>query len=127
MWASYAEAMERFYSETFPTFDYRVRDVGDNGEFGTWATLDLLERGEVVHSETFRCSSEFPPEMTSMYGAGHENDAVAQAISRGVAYVEAEERRAEADRLGVHPLELALAPYGPEWQREQMERYEEVR
>lgn len=36
---------------------------------------------------------------------------------------EAQARRAEADRLGVHPLELAFEPFGPEWQREQAERW----
>lgn len=38
------------------------------------------------------------------------------------AHREAQARHEEADRLGVHPLELAFAPFGPEWQREQEER-----
>jgi hypothetical protein len=39
-----------------------------------------------------------------------------------VAFREAQSRRAEADRLGVHPLEMEFAPFGPAWQREQAER-----
>jgi hypothetical protein len=33
-----------------------------------------------------------------------------------------QERNAEAERLGVHPLEIEYAPFGPAWQREQRER-----
>ena len=36
---------------------------------------------------------------------------------------ESAERHIEAERLGVHPLELELAPFGPAWEREQEERY----
>jgi hypothetical protein len=32
---------------------------------------------------------------------------------------EAQARRREAGRLGVHPLELEFAAFGPAWQREQ--------
>ena len=36
-------------------------------------------------------------------------------------------RREEADRLGVHPLEIEFAPFGPAWEREQEERRRAVR
>lgn len=38
------------------------------------------------------------------------------------AFREAQARREEADRLGVHPLEIEFAPFGPAWQAEQEER-----
>lgn len=104
--------------------DYRVRDEWDNGEFMTGATVDLLIGGRVIHTETFTASSEdAPSESFSAYGNGRDNHATTLALSYANAWVEAEERRAEADRLGVHPLEIVFAPFGPEWQREQDERW----
>lgn len=108
------------------TFDYRVYDEFDNGEFITGCKLDLLEDGKVVATESFTASSE-EPGLPSAYYTGSGNHAVTQALSYANAWVEAEERRAEAARLGVHPLELAFAPYGEEWQREQRERADEGR
>lgn len=32
-------------------------------------------------------------------------------------------RREEAEALGLHPLEIEFAPFGPAWQREQGERF----
>lgn len=125
-WATqdeYIAELDRLY---LPTFDFLIRDIGNDGEFGNWATLDLIERGKVVETKTFHASDEFAPQMTSAYFGGNENDARAQAASEGHAWVEYMERNAEAERLGVHPLEITYAPYGPEWQREQAERYEEV-
>ncbi len=92
-----------------PVADYIVIDSGDNGEFLTWATIALIVQGEWIESETFHGSSEFPGE-----------DALTQAHSYGRSFVESEEDRAEADRLGVHPLELSLAR---EYEREQAERF----
>lgn len=48
--------------------------------------------------------------------------AVEQAASFICALDETVERHNEAERLGVHPLEIAFAPFGPEWQREQHDR-----
>ena len=75
--------------------DYRVVDSGDNGEFLTWATLAIIYDGETVDIVEFSGSSEFPGE-----------DALAQALSYGAAYVESVE-----------------APYGsPEWEAREFER-----
>ncbi len=111
MWASAQEVADEFFATTFGAFEWAIRDAGDNGEFITWATVDLFEKGTLVGSEKFFGSSEEPGP-----------DATTQALSFARSWQEAEERRAEAARLGVHPLELAFAPYGPEWQHEQAER-----
>ncbi len=63
-------------------------------------------------------------ESFSSYFDSPVESAVVQASSFIGAFEEAEERRAEADRLGVHPLEIAFAPFGPEWEREMEERNE---
>jgi hypothetical protein len=93
MWASLDEADARFQAETLATYDFRVRDRWDNGEFLTGATVDLYERGKVVHTETFVASSEDAPlGGFSAYGNGRETT-----------------------------LEERLAPVGPEWEREMAE------
>jgi hypothetical protein len=89
--------------------DYRVIYSDDNGEFLTTATIALIVDGEWIETETFHGSSEFG-----------EPDALAQAHSFGNAFVEAEENRREADRLGIHPLELAMRR---EYEREAGERF----
>jgi hypothetical protein len=90
-------------------FDFKVRDEWDNGEFLTGATVDLIEDGKVVHTEKFVLSSEDAPGPGfSAYGNGRDNHAGTHARSYAWAWLEAAERREEADRLGVHPLELAL-------------------
>lgn len=83
------------------TADYHVIDHGDNGEFLTWATLALIYEGEWVDTVEFTGSSEFPGD-----------DALAQAISYGVAFVEAH----------IFSIEERLGCYGIECEREQDER-----
>lgn len=87
-------------------FDFRLYDEWDNGEFMTGVTLDLIADGKVVATEMFTASSE-EPGLPSAYGTGSSTAAVTQALSHAHAWIESEERREEADRLGVHPLELA--------------------
>jgi len=83
--------------------------VNDDGSDFVTVTITFAD-GEVV-TESFASYFDSPSE-----------SAVRQASSFIGAFEEAEERRAEADRLGVHPLEIAFAPFGPEWEREQEER-----
>lgn len=82
---------------TGKTASYEVVEYGDNGEFLTWATVELTVDGEVVGREEFTGSSEFPGE-----------DALQQAHSFGSVFVETETTTME-ERLG---------PFGLEWQRE---------
>lgn len=91
LWASEAETIDRFHKETVPTYDFRVRDEWDNGEFLTGATVDLIERGQVVHTKTFTASSEFAPGMSSEYWSGNENHAMTQALSYAWAWIESKE------------------------------------
>jgi hypothetical protein len=108
-WASEAEKRERFLSETFATYDFRVYDEWDNGEFLTGATVDLIERGMVVHTETFVASSEDAPgEGFSAYGNGRDNHALTRALSYANAWIESMET----------PFEVRFAPFGMEWERE---------
>jgi hypothetical protein len=74
------------------TYDYVIRDVEDNGEFLSWATVDYLEDGKVVATETFCGSGEEPPGYTGE-----------QLVS-------------------MYTIEERLGPFGLEWQREQEER-----
>jgi hypothetical protein len=112
MWASLDEADARFQAETLATYDFRVRDRWDNGEFLTGATVDLYERGKVVHTETFVASSEDAPlGGFSAYGNGRDNHALTQALSYAHSWVESRETT----------LEERLAPVGPEWEREMAE------
>lgn len=103
----YATAEERDdYFRTIvaphPTYDFRVYDVYDNGEFLTFATVDLIESGRVVATETFVASDEFGPSET----------ATRMATSYAVAWLESQE----------HTLEQRLGPFGIEWEREQADR-----
>ena len=45
-----------------------------------------------------------------------------EAYQHRIAHRESESRHAEAERLGIHPLEIEFAPFGPAWQREQDQR-----
>jgi hypothetical protein len=99
MWATAAEIEARFFETTFASYDWRVYDVFDNGEFITGATVDLIERGKVIETRSFTGSSEFE---------GGETGA-RQAISYAAAW-------AEVAELG---LEGALQR---EYEREQEER-----
>jgi hypothetical protein len=86
-------------------YDFSVYDVADNGEFLTFATVDLLHvlNGRAVTLDTLRFSgsSEFPGE-----------DAATQAVSYALAWVEGQ----------TFTLEERLGQYGLEWEREQDDR-----
>lgn len=103
MWASEAEATDRFHETTLATYDFRVYDVWDNGEFLTGAKVDLIERGVVIETRTFGGSTEFEDSY-------REGSAAVQAASYANAWVEA---------MTV-PLEERL---GLEWEREMEERF----
>jgi len=81
--------------------DWRIRDVEDNGEFLSWATVDYIVDGKVIESETFCGTSEEPPGYT-----GYE-----LAVSSAQSWWETQEYTAE-ERLG---------PFGLEWAREARE------
>lgn len=53
-------------ADTNHTYDTVIRDVGDNGEFLSWATVDYLVDGQVTESETFVGTSEEPPGYTGL-------------------------------------------------------------
>jgi len=84
------------------TYDYVIRDIADNGEFLSWATVDYLEDGKVVESETFCGTGEEPPGYTG------------EQLARSAASAWLETR--------IYTIEERLGPYGIEWQREQAER-----
>lgn len=111
-YATEAEIQDHFSSVVAPfaTYDFRVRDESDNGEFITSATVDLIERGLVVHTEQFVCSSEdaHGPTM-SAYGNGRDNHASTQARSYAWAWVDSK----------LEPFEARFAPFGSAWQAEQ--------
>lgn len=112
-WATEQERQDHFLSTTYATYDFRVYDEGDDGEFGTFAKVDLIERGKVVHTEEFWASSEFAPGPGfSAYGNGLDNNAGTQARSFAWAWLESQ----------TTTLEERLGPYGLEWEREQLER-----
>jgi hypothetical protein len=111
MHASHDEYIEHFRATTVPTYDFRVYDEFDNGEFITTAKVDLIERGQVVHTESFFCSSEDAYGFDfSAYGNGRDNHAGTQARSYAWAWIELREAGG---------IEGVLAPFGPEWEREQ--------
>lgn len=113
MWATLDECDAQFRDGTFATFEFRVYDEWDNGEFMTGAKVDLIERGQVIHTEVFTASSEDAPGPAfSAYGNGRDNHAGTQARSYAWAWLEARET----------PLEERFAPFGPAWEREQYER-----
>lgn len=110
MWASVVETYERFREETREHFypadpgDVRFEHgmaVEGMEETPFWLKM-IDDTGRVVETHFFA-----------------EREGIFSLIG---AHREAQERRAEAERLGVHPLEIALAPFGPEWEREQAER-----
>lgn len=95
IWATEDECIERFHSETYPTYEFRIRDQWDNGEFLTGATVDLVERGKVVHSEKFVISSEDIPCEGPWYSSyGSVQLANTHALSYGWAWIEAMEAMA---------------------------------
>lgn len=103
MWASQDEIVDRFHGGTYAEYDFRIRDTWDNGEFMTGATVDLIERGEVVATETFTASSEDAPTMTSGFWNGRSNHAMTQALSFAWGWIDT--------RGGI---EEALAPFASE-------------
>jgi hypothetical protein len=76
-------------------FDFRIRDEWDNGEFMTGATVDLIERGKVVHTEEFVASSEDDCG-ESAYGNGRANHASTQARSYAWAWIDSQRESAGA-------------------------------
>jgi len=106
MWASQDEIDARFYATTIERFypadpgDFRFEIIEhEEPELGCTHTVIVIDdRGEVLE----RFTTDDP------YGA--------VAAAR-----EAQSRRERAEELGVHPLELAFAPFGREWQLEQEE------
>lgn len=110
MWASQNEIDERFEETTFATYDFLIRDEWDNGEFMTGATVDLIVKGQVVHTEVFTASSEDAyGEAFSAYGNGRDNHAGTQARSYAWAWIETQTTTWEERDAA-------------EWQREQDER-----
>jgi hypothetical protein len=83
---------------TTHTYDYVIRDIADNGEFLSWATVDYLED----ESETFCGTSEDPP--------GYTGEQL--ALSSAAVWLETR----------IYTIEERLGPYGLEWEREQEER-----
>ncbi len=113
-WATRAERDAEF-NRLFVSYDFRVYDEFDNGEFITSAKVDLIENGKVTHTEEFIASSEDAPGAGfSAYGNGRDNHAGTQSRSFAWAWIESRTTTLE-DRLG---------PGGIEWQREQDERAE---
>ena len=98
MWASESEVIDRFFDETHATYDFRVYDETDNGEFITTAKVDLIERGKVVHTERFVASSEDAYGVAfSAYGNGRDNHAGTQARSYAWAWIESHEDEISAE------------------------------
>ena len=87
-------------------YDYVIRDVRDNGEFLSWATVDYLVNGEVTETETFTGSTEEPPGYTGLD----------LARSAAEAWLDAQ----------TYTLEERLGPYGLEWQRERTADFADV-
>lgn len=114
MWASEEEIRDRFLDETVATYDFLVHDEHDDGEFMTTAKVDLIERGKVVHTETFACSSEDAPGPGfSAYGNGRDNNAGTHGRSYAWAWMDARETS----------FEERFVPFGPEYEREMNEVY----
>jgi hypothetical protein len=84
-------------------FDWEIVDVGDNGEFISWATVIYKVDGVEINRETFHGTSEEPP--------GHSGYELALSDAR--AWWETRE----------YTIEERLGPFGLEWQREQEERH----
>ncbi len=87
-------------------------DIQVNDEGSDFATVTITLADGSTHVERFASYFDSPSE-----------SAVVQAASYVCAFEEAAERRAKAERLGVHPLEIAFEPYGSEWEHEMTERY----
>jgi len=107
MWATLSETEERFLDTTFEReeLEYLTKygfvpratasgrlDDGTEFCFMRFVYADgTVEEREFMHPEALR-----------------------DAVSFVAAMEESAARNAEADRLGVHPLEITLAPFGPD-------------
>lgn len=85
------------------TYDYRIENVWDNGEFLSGATVVYLENGKETEREEFVGTTEEPP--------GHTGLQLAQSAA------------ASWYESMTTTLEERLGPFGLEWEREQEERY----
>lgn len=84
-----------------PSYDEETGEPMFNEEL-PYGLLVVDDQGEIVQRHAFATSWE----RSSMVLAHREHQSLVE----------------EADRLGVHPLEIAFAPFGPECEREQEER-----
>lgn len=109
LWSSQDERDSRLRDETVATYDFRIYDETDDGEFMTGAKVDLIERGKVVHTETFSASSEDAPGPGfSAYGNGRDNNAGTLARSYAWSWIDARESS----------FEERFEPFGVEFERE---------
>ena len=83
------------------THDWYIKDIGDNGEFLSWATLVYVVDGVELTPEVFHGSSEEPP--------GYTGEELAR--SAGQSWWETQE----------YTVEERLGPFGLEYQREARE------
>jgi hypothetical protein len=97
------------------SYDFQIRDEWDNEEFLTGATVDLIEDGKVVHTETFVASSEdaYGPAF-SAYGNGRDNHAGTQARSYAWGWIESQTSTPEDltfETAATFPIEEADLPF----------------
>lgn len=84
------------------TYDFRIENIWDNGEFLSGATVVYLEDGREIDREEFVGSMEDAPGYTGTQ----------LATSAAGAWLETQ----------TYTIEERLGPFGIEWQREQDER-----
>jgi hypothetical protein len=109
MWASAQEAAERFLAETCEAKPADKDDIRfEHGVFADgmeetpfWLHL-IDDTGTIVERHVFATEAEV------------------WSLIESFRYAQA--RREEAARLGVHPLEIEFAPFGPAWLAEQEDR-----
>jgi hypothetical protein len=108
MWASDTEKQQHFRDTTCE----RKPADKDDIRFETTHLTDGMEETpfmvEVIDDTGTVVRTDFYSSMEEVYSMVN-------------AHREAQVRREEADRLGVHPLEIEFAPFGPAWQREREE------
>lgn len=84
------------------SYTYEIVAIGDNGEFLSWATVVYKQDGVEVGREEFVGTSEEPPGYTGLRLAQSAAESWFESMTT--------------------TLEERLAPFGPEWQREQSAR-----
>lgn len=84
-------------------FDWEIVDIGDNGEFISWATVIYKKDGAQIGTKVFYGTSEEPP--------GHSGEDLARSDAH--AWWE----------TMTYTIEERLGPFGIEWEREQKERH----